>query len=161
MRFIPPGSSYSNISLPRGPAQCGLHDWGLAMNHPSREVRHTGALVHTPVTPTFYLRSWAPALQTHQDHPLVPDRQLAPSPVYSSPGRTTILQGKQPWARAEGLAGTLWGHQHRVCPWPGQAQASMWPGWRGWHRGRSLFTWWNQGAWPVHPVSSWAGNLIG
>jgi len=75
-------------------------------NEPSQGRAAAGcALVHTLVTPTFYLRSWAPALQTHQDHPSAPDRQLAPSPVYSSTGKTTTLQWKQPWERAEGAGG--------------------------------------------------------
>lgn len=53
MRFIPPGSSYSNISLPSGPAQCGLPDGGLAMNHPSGELRQA-VLWCTPWLPQHF-----------------------------------------------------------------------------------------------------------
>lgn len=104
--FIPPGSSYSNIfpfqhSCSTWTAQLGL------LNDPLQRGAVAGsALLHTLVTPTFHLRNWAPALQTHQAHPSAPDRMLAPSPVYSSAGKTTNLQGKQPWARAEGAVGT-------------------------------------------------------
>lgn len=102
------------------PAQQSCSAW-TARRGPCNEPSQRGAaarcaLVHALVTPTFYLRSWAPALQTRQDHPLAPDRQLAPSPADSSAGKTTSLQGKQPWARAEGVTG---------APAPGRSPARV------------------------------------
>lgn len=151
MRFIPPGSSYSSIFVPSGPAAVGAAqmEWELC----------SGA------HPALHLHSWAPVLHTHQDHPWAPDRQLAPSPVYSSTGKTTTLPKKPTKkpavavARAEGVVGAPRGH--RVCPQPGWAQGSLWSGRKGRCWGRSLFTWCHQGTWPVHPFSSWAGNLTG
>lgn len=113
---MPPGSFHSNISVPSSPAAAWTAQQGPCNEPPQQGAVAGCALVRTLGNPTFYLHSWAPALQTRQDHPSAPDRQLAPSPVYSSTGKTTSLQQKQPWAAEGARAGTAGGPALGLSP---------------------------------------------